>query len=200
MATHDVTLGIGDVSGMFYHAPAGTALPATADATLNEVWAEVGYVSQDGLTVSINASTESIKDWGNRIVRVLVTDSEETAQASVITTTQETLATVLGADNVAAADGTITAGLTLATLPPEEAFLFRMKDGDDMIIVGCTKGQVTALESLSFQPSSAISWTPTITALEGTLKLITTTSSSAASGSDSSAASGSDSSAASGEG
>ncbi len=178
MATHDVKLGIGDVSGMFYHAPAGTALPTTASASLPSTWKEVGYVSQDGLTVSINATTEGIKDWANRIVRMVVTDSDETAQASVITTTEETLATVLGEDNVAAAGGTITAGLSLATLPPEEAFLFRMKDGDDMIIVGCTKGQVTSLENLSFQPGSAISWTPTITVLEGTLKLITTASSS----------------------
>ena len=181
MATHNVKLGIGDVSGMFYHAPAGTVLPTTATATLPATWKEVGYVSQDGLTVSINATTEGIKDWANRIVRMVVTDSDETAQASVITTTEETLATVLGEDNVAAAGGTITAGLSLATLPPEEAFLFRMKDGDDMIIVGCTKGQVTSLENLSFQPGSAISWTPTITVLEGTLKLITTTSNSSSS-------------------
>lgn len=178
MATHDVKLGIGDVSGMFYHAPAGTALPATADATLDAAWTEVGYVSQDGLTVSINATTEGIKDWANRIVRMVVTDSDETAQASIITTTQETLETVLGEDNVAAASGTITAGLSLATLPPEEAFLFRMKDGNDMIIVGCTKGQVTALEGLSFQPGAAIAWTPTITVLEGTLKMISTAGSS----------------------
>ena len=93
---HDVKLGIGDVSGMFYHAPAGTALPTTADAALGAAWTEVGYVSQDGLSVSVNASTDSIKDWGNRTVRVIVTESEETAQSTVITTTEETLATVLG--------------------------------------------------------------------------------------------------------
>lgn len=174
MATHDVKLGIGDVSGMFFHAPAGTALPATADATLDAAWTEVGYVSQDGLTVSVSASTDNIRDWGNKSVRLFVTDSEETAQSTVITTTQETLETVLGAGNVTSTQGTVTASMSLATLPPEEAFLWRMKDGDDMIIVGCTKGQVTALDSMSFQPGSAISWTPTITVLEGTLKLIST--------------------------
>lgn len=172
--THDVKLGIGDVSGMFYHAPAGTALPETADAALAAAWKEVGYVSQDGLTVAVNATTEGIKDWSNRIVRMVVTDSDETAQATVITTTEETLATVLGEDNVSAAGGTITAGLSLSNLPQEEAFLFRMKDGDDMIIIGCTKGQITALENLTFQPGSAISWTPTITVLENTLKWIST--------------------------
>ena len=174
MATHDVKLGIGDVSGMFYHAPAGTALPATADAVLGAAWKEVGYVSQDGLTVAVNATTEGIKDWSNRIVRMVVTDSNETAQASVITTTEETLATVLGEDNVSAEGGTITAGLSLSTLPQEEAFLFRMKDGDDMIIIGCEKGQITALANLTFQPGGAITWTPTITVLENTLKMIST--------------------------
>ena len=174
MATHDVKLGIGDVSGMFYHAPVGTALPASADAALSAAWKEVGYVSQDGLSIAVNASTEAIKDWANRVVRMVVTDSDETAQATVITTTEETLATVLGEDNVTASGSTINASLSLATLPPEEAFLFRMKDGDDMIIVGCTKGQVTGLENLSFTPGSAISWTPTITVLENTLKLIST--------------------------
>ena len=157
MATHDVKLGIGDVSGMFYHAPVGTALPASADAALSAAWKEVGYVSQDGLSIAVNASTEAIKDWANRVVRMVVTDSDETAQATVITTTEETLATVLGEDNVTASGSTINASLSLATLPPEEAFLFRMKDGDDMIIVGCTKGQVTGLENLSFTPGSAIS-------------------------------------------
>lgn len=178
MATHDVKLGIGDVSGMFYHAPAGTALPATADAQLASAWQEVGYVSQDGLTIAVNATTEGIKDWSNRIVRMVVTESDETAQASVITTTQETLVTILGEENVTVSDDTITASLSLSTLPPEEAFLFRMKDGDDMIVIGCTKGQVTKLENLTCQPGSAISWTPTITVLENTLKLISTNGSS----------------------
>ena len=174
MATHDVKLGIGDVSGMFYHAPAGTALPTTANAPLPATWEEVGYVSQDGLTINVNASAEAIKAWTNQTVRVIVTDSEETAQAPILTTTAETLKTVLGDDNVSESNGTITAKLSLSTLPPEEAFLFRMKDGDDMMIVGCTKGQVTALDSLSFAPGSAITWTPTITVLEGSLKFIST--------------------------
>ena len=40
-----------------------------------------------------------------------------------------------------------------------------MKDGDDMIMIGCTHGQVSAVESVTFAPGSAINWTPTITAM-----------------------------------
>lgn len=172
--THDVKLGIGDVSGMFYHAPAGTALPTTATATLAEAWEEVGYVSQDGMTLSRNISSESIKNWGNEIVRIITTDHEETLQAAIITTTAESLKTVLGENNVTESGGTVTATLSSSELPPEEAFLFRMKDGDDVIIVGCSKGQVTALDSVTFAPGSPITWTPTITALENSLKYIST--------------------------
>lgn len=166
MSTHDVKLGIGDVSGMFYHAPAGTALPTNAAAALPATWKEVGDVTQDGITFSKDMSTENLRNWANMIKRVFVTEHTETVQAPVMTTTVESLKAVLGDDNVTVSGDTIKANLSAATLPPEEAFLFRMKDDDDMIIVACKKGQVTSMDSISFAPGGAIVWTPTITALE----------------------------------
>ena len=47
----------------------------------------------------------------------------------------------------------------------EEAFLFVMKDGDDLIAIGCEYGQVSAVDNVTFAPGSAINWTPTITAM-----------------------------------
>lgn len=47
-----------------------------------------------------------------------------------------------------------------------------MKDGDAMIAIGCTKGQISAVENVTFAPNAGITWTPTITALEGGMKLI----------------------------
>ena len=44
MATHDTKMGIGYASGMFYHAPAGTALPSYPTETLPAAWVEVGDV------------------------------------------------------------------------------------------------------------------------------------------------------------
>ena len=164
--THDVKLGIGDASGMFYHAPAGTALPTDATAALPDTWKEVGDVTQDGITFSKDMSTENLRNWANKIKRVFVTEHTETVQAPVMSTTEESLKAVLGEDNVTVANGTINANLSDATLPPEEAFLFRMKDDDDVIIVACKKGQVTTLDNISFAPGGAIVWTPTITALE----------------------------------
>ena len=179
--THDVKLGIGDVSGMFYHAPAGTALPATADAQLGSSWKEVGDVSQDGISLSKDMSTENLRNWANVLKRIFVTEHTETIQAPIISTTVESLKTVLGEDNVTESGGTIKASLSSAALPPEEAFLFRMKDDDDMIIIACKKGQVTALDSVAFAPGSAITWTPTITALDDGWEMIVSTDNGASS-------------------
>ena len=41
MATHDAKLGIGKASGMFFHAPAGTALPTYPTETLANAWKHV---------------------------------------------------------------------------------------------------------------------------------------------------------------
>ena len=50
MASNDVKLGAGLATGMFYHAPKGTALPTYPTETLAEAWKEVGYVAEDGIT------------------------------------------------------------------------------------------------------------------------------------------------------
>jgi preprotein translocase subunit YajC len=39
-----------------------------------------------------------------------------------------------------------------------------MKDGDDIIMIGCTHGQVTAVDNVTFAPGSAINWNVTVTA------------------------------------
>ncbi len=178
MATHDTKLGIGYESGMFYHAPAGTALPSYPTETLAVAWAEVGDVSGDGITLTLDKSTENLRNWANKIKRVIVSEHTETVQAPIMDTTEETLVTMLGADAVETETATathgalVTASLSQDVLPEEEAFLFIMKDDDDCIAIGCETGQITAMENVTFAPGSAITWTPTITALEGGWKLI----------------------------
>ena len=79
-------------------------------------------------------------------------------------TTEEALKTVVGEKNVSKSNGVVTVNLSDSDLPAEEAFLFVMKDGDDLMMIGCSNGQVTAVENVAFQPGAAINWTPTITA------------------------------------
>lgn len=168
----DTKLGIGLATGMFYHAPAGTALPAYPGEALGAAWTLVGDVTQDGITLTTDKSVENLKNWANVIKRVIMTDHSETIQSPLMDTVAEVLKTVLGADNVTVtpANGAhgelVAANLSAGSLPEPEAFLWLMKDGDDLMYIGCKKGQVTSVDNVSFAPGSSINWIPTITALE----------------------------------
>ncbi len=161
----DVKLGIGRATGMFYHAPAGTALPTDPTATLATAWKHVGDVSDAGITLALNKSATNLKNWANKIKRVIMTDHSETIQSPIMDTVEEALKTVVGASNVTTASGVITVNLSDGDLPEQEAFLWVMKDGDDMMMIGCSYGQVSAVDNVTFAPGAAINWTPTITAM-----------------------------------
>lgn len=168
----DVKLGLGNITGMFYHAPANTALPTDPTATLGNAWTHIGDVSDAGITLSLNKSTSNLRNWANAVKRVIMTEHSEEIQCAVMDTTEESLKTVFGASNVTVANNVITVNLSDGNLPPEEAFLWVMKDGDDMIMIGCSRGQVSAVDNVTFAPGDVISWTPTITAMGDGFRLI----------------------------
>ncbi|MBR2753222.1 MAG: hypothetical protein IKE02_05840 [Lachnospiraceae bacterium] len=161
----DVKLGLGLATGMFYHAPAGTALPTDPTAAIPNTWTHVGDVSDAGITLALNKTATNLKNWANKIKRVIMTDHSETIQAPIMDTVEEALKTVVGASNVTTASGVITVNLSDGDLPEQEAFLWVMKDGDDMMMIGCSYGQVSAVDNVTFAPGAAINWTPTITAM-----------------------------------
>ena len=159
----DVKLGLGLATGMFYHAPAGTVLPTDPTAAVPNTWTHVGDVSDAGITLALNKSATNLKNWANKIKRVIMTDHSETIQSPIMDTVEEALKTVVGASNVTTASGVITVNLSDGDLPEQEAFLWVMKDGDDMMMIGCSYGQVSAVDNVTFAPGAAINWTPTIT-------------------------------------
>lgn len=180
MATHDVNLGVGNyaesgVTGMFYHAPAGTALPTYPGEALGNNWTEVGAISADGITFNSNWSFERLKNWANQIERMLPGDESGSVSAPVIDTTEESLKTIFGANNVTVTAATrdhgklISVDVTANSMPDAEAYLFLMKDDDDMLMIGTTKGYISELGEVAFQPDAAITWNPTITADKWTI-------------------------------
>ncbi|MCR4739176.1 MAG: hypothetical protein K5886_02815 [Lachnospiraceae bacterium] len=167
----ETKLGAGKATGMFYHAPKNTALPTSPMEQLSSAWTKVGDITSDGITLNLERDTEDLKNWANVIKRTIMTNHSEEVEAPVMDTTEEALKTVLGEDNVTVTEATaehgtiITASLSAASLPSEEAFLFLMKDGDDLMALGCTNGQVASVDSVAFKPEEGITWTATIKAL-----------------------------------
>ena len=165
---YDVNLGIGNSTGMFYHAPENTALPTSPYETLSAAWTHVGDVSNDGITFSSAHEFDTIKNWANVIKRLLPSDESETVVAPIIETTEEVMKTLFGEDNVTVTAATASAGKKIridtspTNTPTAEAFLFLMKDGDDMIMIGTTSGFVTSVGEVTFAPGEAVTWEATI--------------------------------------
>lgn len=174
MASNKVNLGIGKASGMFYTAPAGTALPTDSSSALTS-WTEAGAVTEDGITWSTGKDSEPLRNWAKQVERLVAGDEGGTVTAPLMYTEQKTLETIFGAGNVnvtAATSGhgkvtsvTVEAGVSAAP----QAFLFVMKDGDDLIYLGTTRGIVREVGDISMSPTEAIVWEATIEADSWTL-------------------------------
>lgn len=171
MASNNVNLGIGYSTGMFYTAPAGTALPAyPGDATGLAAWNEAGAVTADGITWSSGKDSEPLRNWAKEVERLIASDEGGTVQAPLMYTEKKTLETIFGASNVTYDAATADHGnLTSVTVAPgvsaePAAFLFIMKDGSDMLMLGTEKGIVRDLDDITFSPTEAITWTATIEA------------------------------------
>ena len=169
--SNDAKLGIGLSTGMFFHAPAGTALPEYPLETRDSAWVSVGNVSSDGITLSMSQNVTDFRSWANRIERSVLTEHSEDVSVNIMDTTEESLKTVFGADAVTTTAATsahgalVSVSLSRNALPDEEAYLFLIKDGDDTIMIGTEYGQITEIADVSFQPGDLIRWNPTIRAL-----------------------------------
>lgn len=175
MATNNVNLGIGNVSGMFYTAPAGTALPQyPGDATGLAAFTECGAVSADGITWASGKDSDPLRNWAKEVERLIASDEGGTVQAPLMYTNQKTLETIYGKDNVTVEQADQDHGeLVSVTVAPgvsasPMAFVFIMKDGDDMLMLGTERGIVRDVDDISFSPTEAITWTATIEAASWT--------------------------------
>lgn len=145
-------------------APVGTAMPTDARTALpTATWKSGGYVSVDGVSLSLDQSTTAIQDWSLGHVRTLLEDFTGTVTFTFIQTDAETLKMLFGEDNVTVTAATTTAGekITVAIGPelaPAKAFAFNMKDGDQRIRLCLPNAQPTVDGELTFVANEPISW------------------------------------------
>lgn len=108
-STANVTAGKGKVGGYIYWAPKATALPTDATTALATGYKCLGYISDDGVTITTNSSSTDIKDWNGDTI--LATQTEYSAEASfklVEFLNEDALKAALGTGNVTTANSKTT--------------------------------------------------------------------------------------------
>ncbi len=140
-------------------APVGTAKPTDATSTLPSAWNDGGYVSEDGLSISVTRSTTPIRDWSKSAVRNLLTEYNGAISLAFLQVDEFSTKRVWGTSNVVKVAATQSKGEQItvsigAELPPIEEWCFSMKDGNARIRVCVPRGQMTEVNQIDFKPDA----------------------------------------------
>lgn len=106
--SQNVSVGKPSAAGGIHAGPIGTTAPTDATEELNESIIGLGYVSEDGLTNTIEVDTETITAWGGDTVLTVRTSRTETFTWTFIENTKAVMAEVYGQQNVSDAGNGIT--------------------------------------------------------------------------------------------
>lgn len=151
-------------TGAVMKGTSSAAAPTDARTELGTGWSSAaGYLSENGVTLNINRSTSTVKDWGLNNVRVATTDFGTNITGEYLQMDGDTAKTLFGDANVAVTAATTTKPETVKisigpSLPEIAPFAFNMKDGERRGRIYVPKGQITQVGSPKFVPGSGNVW------------------------------------------
>ena len=152
------------VTGAILSAPLTAATPtdsAIYDVAAPTGFTDSGYVSEEGLTMSLSKSFTNIKEWGGSIVKRILEEFDGTLKWQHLEVNEDSLKNTFGDDNVTVTPATATDGTRIkvaigADPMPRKKWLFRMKDGNAKIRLYVPDGQVTETDDIAFVSNDAI--------------------------------------------
>lgn len=155
-------------TGPILSAPLGTPLPTDPLETINAAFADSGYISQDGMNLTPERTTETIRDWSGAIIRSILNEFGASIAWAHLETNEASLKNYFGDDNVTVTAATATTGRQLsaqlkAAELPRKSWVFKIKDGDQRVLIVVPDGQVTETGEVSFTKAGAITWPCTLT-------------------------------------
>lgn len=147
------------VTGAVYVGPTSAAAPTTSGSTLTG-FTDLGYVSADGITETIDKSTNQIRAWqGGALVREVVSEGTYSVALTFIETNQDVLELYFGStitDGILNGDPTQSGG--------RKSFVIDIVDGSIVERTYIPAGEITSVGERTLASGEAIGYQVTITA------------------------------------
>lgn len=143
-----------------YRAPIGTTLPTSPTAELDEAFEEIGLISNDGIVYSRSETSNTYRDYADKVIYTDSTERTETARITYVETSPTVLEEYNGnASGTAASfysdrDGGHTAYV----------YVFDAIIGDSMLKrTVCPNGKVTGVDDVTQAPGNLLGYPCTYT-------------------------------------
>ena len=164
MATDVTKILAATGGGLAYAGPTATPAPTNSSGALNAGFAELGVVSDDGLTESPNTSTTEIKSWAGVSVKTLITESAFTFTFTLLQTDARSLELYHGGSLVANNGVGESKIIVKKTQSNIKSFVFDVLDGSNVVRIYVPTGEVTDVGEIAYKAGEAVAYQLTITA------------------------------------
>lgn len=159
MNSDNIQIARPKATGVFFAAPAGTALPADATTALASAFVECGYVSEDGIVESVDDTNEVLKEMGGAPVLDLKTATEITYKLTPLEVlTYNVMCLLVGAANCTknAQDELVSVTLNGSEAPSNViVFDMRLRGGKYMRVV-IPNGHIAEVGDVTYKAGAAI--------------------------------------------
>ena len=164
---NQVSYGKPKLGGAISTAPIGTELPKDAVSVLPEIWKNLGYISEDGMTNSNSPDSEKIKAWGGDTVLVTSTENPDTFEIKLLEVLNiDVLKTIYGEKNVS---GDLKNGVTIKANASEREPKSYVADmilrGNTLKRIVIPNGVISELGDIEYVDNDATGYPATIEAL-----------------------------------
>jgi hypothetical protein len=172
MALNDDLVRVG-VTGSVYRAPVGTALPTDTTTALNAAFEEVGLITPDALTESLEVTKEILRAWQRPTgVRTITTEVNWTFQFQAMETSPIVLELYYGGAETTVAGAVATTEIPTTPVNTEKAWVIQIEDGDIITRYVIPKGDVTERGEVPHRGTEGTVWDITVAVLGTTLDVL----------------------------
>ncbi|MFJ2515623.1 hypothetical protein ACIPEL_36400 [Streptomyces griseoviridis] len=164
------------LNGSIFMAPKGTTAPADLTTPWDAAWVDLGYMSDDGVSMDYSTDVEAINAWQSLSpVRRILTSVDMTLGFTAIELKARTITAYFPGSTISEVSGTVRR-LDIPSAPGPQEFAFGLEwiDGEIINRLVIPRGEITDRGTISLGRSSAVGLEMTVSAYADSAPAIAT--------------------------